>query len=297
MLDTGFLYEHEDAANVPIGYDSITDTDTANDGDGRDDNAQDPGDAGRGYPDTWHDSHVAGTIGALAHNGIGAVGINKEVNIIPVRVLGKCGGKMSDALDAVLWSVDLYDDEELGMLNLPRVHRKANIINMSVSASGRCTASMARVFERVADCGTLVIAAAGNSATDATNFVPAFYPSVVTVAASDLSGSLVRGYFNFGQLVWIMAPGGGMNSDIDRNGLPDGILSMSAHDYAFSYGTSMAAVHVSGLAAYIFAFDPNISPTDAANLMINFGKRRTPEQCPENCGPLLNAGFWVPNQH
>ncbi|WP_419738575.1 S8 family serine peptidase [Ruegeria sp.] len=296
VLDTGFLYDHEDAANVLSGYDFVSDITAANDGDGWDNDAQDPGDAcGPSASNSWHGSHVAGTIGALAHNGVGAVGINKNVSIIPVRVLGKCGGEVNDLMTAVLWSADLLDTQTLSDLRLPRVHKKANVINMSLGGLGLCKPEWARNFQRIADSGTLVVVAAGNDARDARDFIPASCPGVLVVAASDMSGSLVRRYSNFGPLVSIMAPGGDIEADFDENGLPDGILSMVANDYAFYNGTSMAVPHVAGLAAHIFALDTNISPADAANLMINFGKNRTLEQCPENCGTLLNAGFLLPN--
>ncbi|NOD32888.1 S8 family peptidase [Ruegeria atlantica] len=295
VLDTGFLYDHEDATNVLPGYDFVSDIAAANDGDGWDNDAQDPGDAcGPLASNSWHGSHVAGTIGALAHNGVGAVGINKNVSIIPVRVLGKCGGDFNDIMTAVLWSADLLDAQTLLELGLPRVPKKANVINMSLGGPGRCTQAWARNFQRVAANGTLVVVAAGNDARDARDFVPASCPGVIVVAASDMSGSLVSRYSNYGPLVSIMAPGGDIEADFDGNGFPDGVLSMVANDYAFSNGTSMAAPHVSGLAAHIFALDPNISPADVANLMINFGKERTSEQCPKNCGPLLNAGFLLP---
>jgi subtilisin family serine protease len=299
VLDTGFLFDHMDAANVVDGYDFVSDIVAANDGDGWDPDAQDPGDAcdapGLVGTNSWHGSHVAGTIGALAHNGLGAVGINKSISIMPVRVLGKCGGNFEDILTAVLWSADLLDSKSLLEFGLPRVSRKADIINMSLGGPGRCTPRAARVFDRVLDSGTLVVVAAGNDATDARDFVPASCPGVMAVAASDMSGSLVSRYSNYGDLVTIMAPGGDITADLDANGLPDGVFSMvGGDDFAFFNGTSMAAPHVAGLAAHLYALDANMSPVQAANLMINFGLDRTKEQCPEHCGRLLNAAFLIP---
>ena len=87
------------------GYDFISDYRDANDGDGRDSDPSDPGDwitsaeSSSGYfagcqvtNSTWHGTHTAGTIGAASNNGIGVAGVNWNSKILPVRVLGKCGG-------------------------------------------------------------------------------------------------------------------------------------------------------------------------------------------------------------
>ncbi|MEM5541732.1 S8 family serine peptidase [Sulfitobacter sp. AS92] len=295
VLDTGFLYHHEDAANVVPGYDFVSDLTAANDGDGWDSDAEDPGDAcGPLAKDSWHGSHVAGIIGALGHNGKGAVGITPKVSIMPVRVLGKCGGDFRDIMTAVLWSADLLDSQTLMDLGLPRVQKKADIINMSLGGVGRCRPSFGRNFLRVAESGTLIIVAAGNSARNVQDFIPASCPGVMAVAASDMSGSLASRYSNYGPLISIMAPGGDIDADLDGNGLPDGILSMVANDYAFYNGTSMAAPHVSGLAAHIYALDPTIAPNDAINLMVNYGLKRSDQHCPVKCGTLLSAKFLLP---
>jgi len=107
-IDTGILPNHEDIAGSPnliSGYDMISDTSRANDGSGRDNDPTDPGDAmaqgecGFGQPpqpqpNSWHGSHVAGTIGAgKTDNDLGVAGINWNVKVQAVRVLGKCGAR------------------------------------------------------------------------------------------------------------------------------------------------------------------------------------------------------------
>ena len=120
VIDTGILPNHPDiqgSPNLVAGYDMITDVFTANDGSGRDSDPADPGDAVAanecGYPhdaegNSWHGTHVAGTIGVgKTNNGIGVAGINWTVKVQAVRVLGKCGGTTSDINDAIRWAAGL----------------------------------------------------------------------------------------------------------------------------------------------------------------------------------------------
>lgn len=120
VIDTGILPNHPDitgSPNLVAGYDMITDPFIANDGGGRDNDPTDPGDAiaagecGTGSPaqgSSWHGTHVAGTIGVgNTNNGIGVAGINWNVKLQMVRVLGKCGGTMVDINDAIRWAAGL----------------------------------------------------------------------------------------------------------------------------------------------------------------------------------------------
>ena len=118
VIDTGSLPAHPDLAGRFMGgYDFISDSQVGNDGNGRDADPSDPGDwitaAESGNPQgtfagcpigssTFHGSHVAGTIGAASGNGSGVAGINWVSKILPLRVLGKCGGYTSDIADAIV---------------------------------------------------------------------------------------------------------------------------------------------------------------------------------------------------
>lgn len=53
---------------------------------------------------SWHGTHVAGTILAAANNGIGIAGIAPLAQLLPVRVVGHCGGITSDLIDAMRWA-------------------------------------------------------------------------------------------------------------------------------------------------------------------------------------------------
>ncbi len=96
-----------------------SDTARANAGDGRDADTTDTGDAikedecgdgqpPRDYPNSWHGTHVAGTIGVgRIDNGLDVAGINWQVKVQALRVLGKCGGATSDINDAIRWAAGL----------------------------------------------------------------------------------------------------------------------------------------------------------------------------------------------
>ncbi len=118
-LDTGVRFAHPDLAGRLLpGYDFVSEVDFANDGNGRDTDASDPGDwvsaADRqakpavfgscGVEDSsWHGTFIAALIAASSNNAVGVTGVNWGARILPVRVFGKCGGLLSDILDGMQW--------------------------------------------------------------------------------------------------------------------------------------------------------------------------------------------------
>eukprot|EP01030_Chromulinospumella_sphaerica_P009927 gene9927-9735_t len=104
VLDTGVVFETPDLmGRLLSGYDFVSDVPTANDGNGRDANAADPG--------NW-------------------ISTDWNVKVLPVRVLGKCGGLLSDVLDAMLWSAGL------DVPGIPRNPNPADVINLSLGTNG-----------------------------------------------------------------------------------------------------------------------------------------------------------------
>jgi serine protease len=299
VIDTGILKTHPDisgSANMLSGYDMISDSFTANDGDGRDGDATDSGDAiaedecypgSPEVPSSWHGSHVAGTIGiGKTDNNSGVAGINWQVKVLPVRVLGKCGGTMVDINDAIRWAAGL------SVNGVPDNANPAKVINLSLGGAIPCSSSpatQAAINDAVAH-GATVVVAAGNDALDAAGFVPAGCDNVVSVAAADRNGRLVTRYSNFGSKVDIMAPGGDVSADSDNDGNPDGVLSIVQGGYAFYNGTSMAAPHVAGVAALLLASNPGLSPAQVESRLKAGAIPRDTTQCPKPCGAgLLNA--------
>lgn len=304
VLDTGILPEHPDIAGSPNrleGFDMITNAGIGNDGDGRDASAVDPGDAvaagecGLGAPaepSSWHGTHVAGTVG-VGHtdNQVGVAGVNWAVKVLPVRVLGKCGGSTLDILDAIRWS------SGLAVPGVPPAPNKARVINMSLGGAQPCAGpngdpAMQSAINDAVKAGVTVIVAAGNEAMDASQTSPGGCQNVITVAASDARGHLAARYSNFGKAVEIMAPGGDVRRDDNGDGRPDGVLSMVHGGYAFYNGTSMAAPHVAGVAALLLACDPSLSPAQVSQRISSSARQRSAAQgCPAGkCGAgLLDA--------
>ena len=108
VIDTGYTNHSElNSTNFASdGYDFITNTTEAGDGDGRDSNARDEGDfcISDGSNSSWHGTAVMSLIGALTNNATLMAGVNWNAKMIPVRVLGRCGGTGDDLIDAIRWA-------------------------------------------------------------------------------------------------------------------------------------------------------------------------------------------------
>ena len=269
VLDTGIRPHADLAANLLAGYDMISDPAVANDGDGRDPDPADTGDAvGAGEcsaanaatPSSWHGTHVAGTIAAVANNGVGIAGVAPGARVLPVRVLGKCGGYVSDIADAITWasggSVDGVPDNPI----------PARVINLSLGGPGTCDRTTQAAITEARARGAVVVVAAGNAAMDAAGFTPANCAGVVTVAAVDRRGA--RAYYsNYGMVVDVAAPGGDMRlaaADGILSALNDGTAAPGADAYAYYQGTSMAAPHVAGIVALMLSANPALTPDEVA---------------------------------
>jgi serine protease len=272
VIDTGLDLTHPDIINSPNvarGIDVIGDPERGGDGDGVDGDANDAGDrCGRRVTDSFHGTHVAGTVGAVtANDRLGVAGAAWNVTVIPVRALGRCGGAVGDIVDGIRWAAGLgpaitETNEEIVNPN------PADIINMSLAIGAPCPASMQAAIDAAVARGTVVVVAAGNNANPTRLFAPANCNNVVVVAAGDARGEMAF-YSNFGPEVDVMAPGGNMYTDSDNDTRPDGILSTMRQTqecvdpitregrsecfYGYQQGTSMAAPHVSAAFALLAA--------------------------------------------
>ncbi|TPQ22994.1 S8 family peptidase [Streptomyces sporangiiformans] len=290
VIDTGYVTHSDLAANIVGGYDFISDTAVAVDGNGRDSNPADPGDWNAegecdGAPasdSSWHGTHVAGTIAAATNNSKGVAGIAYNAKISPVRVLGKCGGYDSDIIDAITWASG-------GTVSgIPANSNVAKVINMSLGGGGACSSATQSAINAAVGRGTTVVVAAGNSNANAANYSPASCNNVISVAALNRSGSKAS-YSNYGSVVDIAAPGG-QTSTGTANGilstLNSGAKTPSTESYAYYQGTSMAAPHIAGLAALMKSASTALTPAQIES-GIKTNARALPGTCSGGCGAGL----------
>jgi len=288
VLDTGVRPENVDlAGRLVAGYDFVREDApglalTANDGDGRDASAADPGDwltateAGQppfascpeAGPSSWHGTHTAGIIAASANNGYGITGIAWAVRVLPARVLGKCGGYTSDIIDAIRWSAGL------AVPDVPANGSPAQVLNLSLGAPGDCSVEEQRALDDALATGRVkaIVTAAGNDAGDSARTTPASCRGVLTVTATDRSGSRAP-YASLGANVALAAPGGwfAANATSGANGILSlfnaGRTTPAADTFAFAAGTSEAAAHVSGVVALMLSANPGLAAADVRRIL------------------------------
>lgn len=293
VIDTGYRPHADLAANIVGGYDFISDTFVSRDGNGRDSNAQDPGDwtlandCAPGWAPTnssWHGTHVAGTVAARTNNSTGVAGVAFNGRVLPVRVLGRCGGYTSDIADAVIWASG-------GTVSgVPANANPARVINLSLGGSGACGSTMQNAVNSARSRNTALVIAAGNSNTNASNATPANCAGVIAVAAVNRSGGRAF-YSNFGAIVDVAAPGGDTRVSA-ANGilstLNSGTTTPASDTYAFYQGTSMATPHVAGAAALMLAVNGSLT-SDQVESLLRSTTRAFPATCSQ-CGTgIVNA--------
>jgi len=238
VVDSGVDYRHADlSANIWTNDAEVP-------GNGRDDDGNGYIDDVRGWDfangdndpmdDNDHGSHIAGTIAASGNNGAGVSGVNWSARIMALKFMDNTGaGSTADAIAAIDYAVA----------------NGARVINASWGG-GRYSAAMFNALSAANDAGVLFVAAAGNdgSDNDRSPSYPADYdlPNVISVGATDDADTLA-GFSNFGA------------ASVDLGAPGVNILSTVRNDrYASFSGTSMAAPHVSGVAALVLASDPGI---------------------------------------
>jgi len=283
VIDTGYRPHADLSGQILAGYDFISDTAVSNDGNGRDSDASDPGDwvaageCGSGQPaenSSWHGTHVAGTIAALTNNGTGVAGVAYGAKVVPVRVLGKCGGYTSDIADGIIWASG-------GTVSgVPAIAARAQVINMSLGGSGACDTTTQNAINSARSRGTVVVVAAGNESQNASNSNPANCAGVIAVAATNRSGGRAS-YSNYGTIVDVAAPGGDTGAGI-LSTLNAGTTSPGADSYASYMGTSMATPHVAGVVALMLAKNPGLTPDDV-EARLKSSTRPFPASC-SGCG-------------
>ncbi len=298
VIDTGYLDHVDIQGRIVGGYDFISDYRIANDGNGRDADAHDTGDwittqeARSGFfrgcqvrNSSWHGSHVSGTIGAATNNNTGIAGINQVSLIVPIRVLGKCGGYTTDIVDGMRWAAGL------SVSGVPTNQHPANVLSLSLGGGGACSSTYQNAINEITNAGAVVVVAAGNSDANAANYSPASCNGVVTVAATGKAGS--RSYYsNYGNTIELAAPGGDRladNGDTILSTINSGTRGPSGSDiYAKYQGTSMATPHVSGVVSLMLSANANLSPAQVTQMLQSSA---TPFPGGSSCTNVCGAGI------
>ncbi len=268
VIDTGITSHSDLNANVQGGYDfisALTGTDAQQlgaffisaDGNGRDANPADPGDWNdnanvcRTSNSSWHGTHVAGTVAAVTNNARGVAGTAPAAKIVPVRVLGRCGGLSSDIADAITWA------SGGSVPGVPSNPNPADVINLSLGGAnpGACPQVYRTALQGAVARGSIVVVAAGNSNADvstardasgnAVGYTMTNCGTVISVGSVTSTGAR-SSFSNFGTAVDIAAPGSGILSTVNN-----GTRGPTTEGYAAYNGTSMASPHVAGVAALV----------------------------------------------
>ena len=302
VLDSGIRFGHTDlrdtansANRLLPGYDFVSTSDGDGDGDSRDADPSDPGDfvSQSAATDTcaaqdssWHGTRVSGMIGALSNNGGGVSGMTWSGWILPVRVLGKCGGYDSDIISAMLWAAGIHVD------GVPDNQYPAQVENLSLGSVGSCSASYQTALRQVTAKGVLVVISAGNEGGPVGT--PANCPGAMAIAGIRHAGTKVS-FSSLGPQIALSAPGGNC---VNTNGGPclfsldtttnAGTTTPTTSSFTDmtnrNVGTSFAAPIVSGIAGLMLSVNGNLK---SSQLIARLQEGATP--FPTSSDPAIPA--------
>lgn len=327
IVDTGILAGHADLSGATIqpGYDFISNTALTGTPDpvtnlsipngfvendatgGRDSDPTDPGDwvstsDAANYPSfcgtsatdsSWHGTFVTGQI-AAQHNTIGVAGVAPGVSVQMARALGKCGGASSDIIDAITWAAGG---------TVPGVATNATpakVINLSLGGSTTCTTAQQSAITAARALGAAIVVATGNEAQTSAIDAPASCSGTIAVTAHTLEGDNAN-YANVGSGTTLSAPGGGNGSTITGLGalVPStsnsGTTNAGGDTYVGEEGTSMAAPHVTGVAALMLSVNSALTPDQIKAILQQSSRPFPPDTfCAAHAGVcgagMLDAG-------
>ncbi len=220
---------------------------------------------------------MAGVAAAVTNNSYGVAGLAFGARVVPIRVLGRCGGYVSDIADAIVWASGVV------VPGTPANTYPAKVINLSLGGAFACDVTLQTAVTAARANGSFVVAIAGNS-TPGANLVwaPGNCAGVFTVAGTDNFGGRLS-ISNYGSLVSIAAPGGPFS--VLSNA---GVTTPSVDAIDIKQGTSFAAPQVAGAAALALARNPHLDP-DGLEWLLRATARPFPAACP-GCGTgILDA--------
>ena len=292
VLDTGVRFEHPDllrlsqAGKLLDGFDFVSQTPFANDGDGRDADAADPGDFVSAADkmqapfascdesnSSWHGTRVSSLIAALTNNGEGIAGTGWNTLILPVRVLGKCGGTDSDIIAGMRWAAGIT------VPGAPTNPTPAQVINLSLGGAGACSAAYQSAVNEISARGVLIVASVGNDGSDVA--APANCSGVLGVTGIRHAGTKV-GFSSLGPGAGIGAPGGNcvnttitpttpcvfsITAAVNNGTTTPGASGYTDHVQNFNVGTSFSAPLVAGAAALMHSLNSQLTPAQYITLL------------------------------
>ena len=296
VLDTGVRFDHPDLRRLTAGgrlldgYDFVSEDApnkfiAANDGNGWDSDPSDPGDwidaalitaNPSAFTDctaensSWHGTRTAGIIGALSQNKTGISGIDWNALILPVRVLGRCGGYTSDIVSGMRWAAGLR------VIGVPDNTNPAKVINMSLGGSNTCSVMEQTAVDEIIARGTVIVVSAGNSGLGVES--PGNCRGVIAVGGVRHTGTKV-GYSSLGPEVTITAPAGNcVNTGAGQPCLysidtttDSGTKAPSGASYTnqikSNVGTSFSAPMVAAVAGLMFGMNPTLTPAQVKNAL------------------------------
>jgi subtilisin family serine protease len=257
VIDTGIDYNHEDLApNMWRNPGDCNANGIDDDGNGYIDDCHGINSLDRTLTpmdDNKHGTHVAGTIGAIGNNSLGVVGINWNVSLMACKFLNSYGqGYTSGAIECLDYVKAMKD-------------KGVNIVATNNSwGGGNLSQFLWEAIEAHVKAGILFVGSAGNEGTDNDPFpvfpASAYLPNVISVAATDNVDRLSY-YSNDGnRSVHLGAPGSAILSTTPGN------------TYGAFNGTSMAAPHVTGVAALLKAQEPSRDWKAIKNIILSSGE-------------------------
>ena len=186
--------------------------------------------------DNLHGTHVAGTVAAIANNGVGVAGVAPNAELAVFKGLDAAGyGFYADIVAGVHW-----------------LHTKGQARIISMSLGGPQDSALDQELSEAYAAGTLLIAAAGND-YDATKNWPAYHPDVMSVSSVSQNGA--KSDFST------------CNGDVEIAAPGEDVWSTFPHNtYGVISGTSMATPHVAGVAAMAM-WSKGLSHTQTRSLL------------------------------
>lgn len=243
VVDDAVQTNHPDlSANIWTNTGEIASNGTDDDGNGYVDDVQGydvaDNDNNPNPPNTTfdHGTHVAGIIGARSNNSIGVASIGYSVKIMAVKSTNQAT-LVTDGYDGIIYAVN----------------SGADVINMSWGGSASSTTAQ-NIITWASNQGVVLIAAAGNNDVN-TQFYPAAYTGVISVA-STTTNDAKSSFSNYGTWIDVSAPGSSIYSTVPNS------------TYAYMSGTSMACPMVAGLAGLVKSVNPGMTKSDIENCIL-----------------------------